>query len=272
MVIISRRWRRANFTRSGTRAMRAVGRSRFRRSHRPGRARRCAPGRWRPRSGRPAPTRRRRAPAAGSMCPGRARSEALVAASMAARMVVARSAAEMPVVTPRLRLDRHAERGVEGRGVAAGRHLSGISSSSSRSAVIGMQISPRPWLRHEVDRRRRDLLGGDRQVALVLAVLVVDDDHHLAAGDGRDGFFDQRERAAGARRAVRRPGALHDRALGFGATGGCGLGHGRLGSAAARVRRPAISAARTTYLPSMSHSRFTRSPGFASPSVVWSQV
>ena len=35
-------------------------------------------------------------------------------------------------------------------------------------------------LRHEVDRLGRDLLGRDRQVPFVLAILVVDDDDHLA--------------------------------------------------------------------------------------------
>ena len=43
--------------------------------------------------------------------------------------------------------------------------------------------------------KERDRLGGHElrrhdEIAFVLAVLVVDDDDHLAAGDGGDGFFD----------------------------------------------------------------------------------
>ena len=49
----------------------------------------------------------------------------------------------MPVLVTRLRLDRHAERGVEPRRVLSST-ISGMSSSSSRSSVIGMQIRPRP--------------------------------------------------------------------------------------------------------------------------------
>ena len=43
--------------------------------------------------------------------------------------------------------------------------------------------------RHEVDVLRRDRRGGDDQVALVLAVLIVDDDDHLAVLDILDGLF-----------------------------------------------------------------------------------
>ena len=39
---------------------------------------------------------------------------------------------------------------------------------------------PAPKLRHEIDGLRRDLLGGKRKVAFVLAVLVVDDDDHAS--------------------------------------------------------------------------------------------
>ena len=59
---------------------------------------------------RRAPARRRRARAAGT-CGRAARDrDGLVAGSIAASTVAARSAAEMPVVVPRLRVDRHAER------------------------------------------------------------------------------------------------------------------------------------------------------------------
>ncbi len=42
-------------------------------------------------------------------------------------------------------------------------------------------------LGHEVDGFGRDLLGGERDVAFVLAVLVVDDDDHAAGADLLDG-------------------------------------------------------------------------------------
>ena len=48
--------------------------------------------------------------------------------------------------------------------------------------------------RHEVDRLRRHLLRRDRQVALVLAILIVDDDDHLAGADRLDRVLDAGER------------------------------------------------------------------------------
>jgi hypothetical protein len=45
--------------------------------------------------------------------------------------------------------------------------------------------------RHEVDRGRRDLLGGDRQIAFVLPILVVHDDDHLAVADRIDRLLDR---------------------------------------------------------------------------------
>ena len=37
--------------------------------------------------------------------------------------------------------------------------------------------------RHEVDALGRDELGGEHEVAFVLAIFVVDEDHHLAGAD-----------------------------------------------------------------------------------------
>ena len=58
--------------------------------------------------------------------------------------------------------------------------MSGMRSSSSRSPVMGRQIEAAAVAGHEVDDLGRDLLGGDGEVALVLAVLVVDDHDHAA--------------------------------------------------------------------------------------------
>ena len=54
---------------------------------------------------------------------------------------------------------------------------------------------------HEVDDVWRDPLGRNGQIAFVLAVLIVDDDHHLAVADGGDRLVDggKRRRDAGAR-------------------------------------------------------------------------
>ncbi len=49
---------------------------------------------------------------------------------------------------------------------------------------------PASLLRHEVDRLGRRELGGEDQVALVLAVLAVADHHHPAAPDLVEGLLD----------------------------------------------------------------------------------
>ena len=78
----------------------------------------------------------------GNMWPGRARSAGRVAGSIAARTVAARSAAEMPVlVTSRASMET--ANAVSNCDVFSWT-ISGSCSSSSRSPVSGMQISPRP--------------------------------------------------------------------------------------------------------------------------------
>ena len=80
---------------------------------------------------------------------------------------------------------------------------SGISSSSSRSGVIARQTSPRPCLHHEVDRLGRHLRRGHRQIAFVLAILVVDDDDHRPARMASSAASIGRERRALARPLAR---------------------------------------------------------------------
>ena len=104
-----------------------------------------------------------------------------------------------------LGFDRHAERGFEPRRVLLDHQrdlelvepLAGHRQADQAAAVLG----------HEVDRLGRHLLGGHRQVAFVLAILVVDDDDHLAAANRGDGVFDRGERP-------RRAGTLGDLDLG----------------------------------------------------------
>ena len=193
-VRTTRPCRRANSTRSGTRAMVP---SSFMISQitaagvRPARrARSTDASVWPARFSTP-PRRAR----SGKTWPGRSRSSGRVAGSTAVRTVAARSAAEMPVVTlPRASIETvkavpngevlraHHQRQVEL--VAA---LLGQRQADQAAAVAG----------HEVDRLGGHLLGRDRQVALVLAVLVVDHDHHPALAELRQRLLDGGERVAG---------------------------------------------------------------------------
>src|SRR5207249_3909536 len=86
------------------------------------------------------------------------------------------------------------------------------------------------------DPLRGDRLGGHDQVALVLAVGVVDDHHHLPGGDGRDRLRDAREPAHPVLPALKGPRS------------------------------------RSTYLASTSTSIWTSSPGARAPSVVTASV
>jgi hypothetical protein len=52
-------------------------------------------------------------------------------------------------------------------------------------------------LRHEVNRFRRDLLGGDGQVALVFTILVIDNDDHLTIAECGDRILDACKRPGG---------------------------------------------------------------------------
>ena len=79
-----------------------------------------------------------------------------------------------------LGLDRDAERRVEPRGVLR-RPSAGCRARRAAPRVIGRQISPRPCLAMKLIASGVTFSRRDRQVALVLPVLVVDDDDHLAA-------------------------------------------------------------------------------------------
>src|SRR5690349_3479754 len=93
---------------------------------------------------------------------------------------------------PRLRpvdvIDRDGERRFVERGVAVDHQ---VERQLLRPLRRERRADDPPSLaRHEIDRRRGAFLGGDREIALVLAILVVDDDDHLAVADVRDGFVD----------------------------------------------------------------------------------
>ena len=98
--------------------------------------------------------------------------------SMATAMVRARSAAEMPVVTPS-RASIETVKAVWWR-VPLFCAISGRPSCSTRSRVSARQIRPRPCLAMKLMASGVAHLRGDDEVALVLAVLVVDQDEHPA--------------------------------------------------------------------------------------------
>ena len=78
-------------------------------------------------------------------------------------------------------------------------------SSSQRSGVRQRQISPRAWVAMKLTASGVDELRGDREVALVLAILVVDDDDEAARADLLDRLVDGGEdgaRGLGAHRLI----------------------------------------------------------------------
>ncbi len=101
---------------------------------------------------------------------------------------MARSAAEMPVVTPCFAsmetVKAVPKRERLSRTIGIRRSLFGVllgqGEADEPPAVPG----------HEVDRLRRDELRRHAEVALVLPVLVVDEDDHPAALDIDDRFLD----------------------------------------------------------------------------------
>ena len=160
---------------------------------------------------------------------------------MAVRTVAARSAAEIPVVTSVLRVDRHAEGGAR-TAWCCRCTASGSSSSSRRSPVIDRQIWPRP------------------SVAMKLMTSGVT----FSAATVRSPSF---SRSSSSTTMIMRPSRNGvDRLLDGGERrcGSCGsFGHDQ----DPPTPCAATSSARSTYLPSMSHSRFTRSFTLGEPQV-----
>ena len=121
-----------------------------------------------------------------------------------------------------------------------------------------MQIRPRPCLAMKLIASGVIFCRRNRQVALVLAVLVVDDDDHAARADGFDRLLDRGERAA-CGRAMRIFGFfVVISILASTATSSRRGGFFEL-RAPCLARRGTRCAARATYFPTMSHSRLTRS-------------
>ena len=135
--------------------------------------------------------RARAAETCGRDAPGRRR---WIVGSMATRMVWARSAAEMPVVTP----SRASMVTVN----AVPKRDEFCCVMRKQTQMVGALFGEReadeaaPVAGHEVDGLGRDVLGGQREVALVLAVLVVDHDDHAAGADLLDRAGHVGERAS----------------------------------------------------------------------------
>ncbi len=106
---------------------------------------RRGPGRPPPRCGRPAGARRRPGSAAGRCGPAAGRSSGWVLGLISAAIVAARSAAEIPVVVPSA-ASTDTVNAVRCDSVLLAT-ISGSSSSSARSAVIGAQMTPEVWAR-----------------------------------------------------------------------------------------------------------------------------
>ena len=89
------------------------------------------------------------------------------------------------------RLDRHREVGAKGGRVV--RHHR--RQAQLRTALAGHRQADQaaPVARHEVDVLGPHLARGHDQVTLVLAVLVIDDDHHLAGADVVEQFGNRGE-------------------------------------------------------------------------------
>ena len=85
-------------------------------------------------------------------------------------------------------VDGDAERGSVGRGVLL--HHQGETQFLEALLHHGKADEPPPVPRHEVDDLRRHLLGGTREIPLVLPLLVIHDNHHLAGGDVGDRLLD----------------------------------------------------------------------------------
>src|SRR5581483_6787565 len=150
---------------------------------------------------------------------------------------------------PLARLDRDRERGAEPRLVVVGHR----AQPERVAALLGQAQADEAARvrRHEVDRLGGGELGGDHEVALVLAVRIVDDDDEAAVADVLERLLDRGER-----------GGLPD--------------GGHRSSLTARLTNPAYprarASSRSTYFASTSTSRFTSSPGASAPRVVAASV
>ena len=104
---------------------------------------------------------------------------------MATRMVWARSAAEIPVVTPSA-ASMDSVNAVPKRDVFRA-DMGGSCESVAEFRAERKADQPAAVLGHEVDDFGRDLFGCDGEVAFVFPIFVVDDHQHSAGAEVLDG-------------------------------------------------------------------------------------
>ncbi len=124
----------------------------------------------------------------GKMWPGLTISLARTCGLAATATVCARSAAEMPVVMPS-RASIDTVKAVEWR-LALCRAIGGRPSRATCAESSARQISPRPCLAMKLIAAASANSAGDDEVALVLAVLVVDEDEHAPGLRLRENVLD----------------------------------------------------------------------------------
>jgi hypothetical protein len=129
----------------------------------------------------------------GKTWPGRTKSSALALALASARTVLQRSSAEMPVVRPK----RQSTETVKAVPIGASFSATMGSSLSRRASAgpSGAQRIPQVWRIMKAMLLGRSLGRRHDEVALVLAVVVVDHDDHPALGDRPDRLLHRPHRA-----------------------------------------------------------------------------
>ena len=98
---------------------------------------------------------------------------------MATAIVRARSAAEMPVVTPS-RASMETVKAVWWREALCRAMSRRPSFFDTLAAVSARQMRPRPYLAMKLTASGVAICAGDDEIAFVLAVLVIDEDEHAA--------------------------------------------------------------------------------------------
>ena len=124
----------------------------------------------------------------GNTWPGRTKSAAPLLPLASARTVLVRSSAEIPVVSPwRTSTDTV-------NAVPSGASLSATMGSRCRrrasSGASGAQTMPEVWRMMNAIFSGVHRLRGDKQIAFVLAIVIIGDDDDLAAREGGDGGTD----------------------------------------------------------------------------------
>ena len=94
---------------------------------------------------------------------------------------MARSAAEMPVVTPRLASMDTVKPVLNGEVLSL--TIIGRFRLSSFSPVMDRQMRPRPYLAMKLIDFRRNFFSRHGQIAFIFPILVIHQDHHFSGSD-----------------------------------------------------------------------------------------